>query len=50
MINAVPLRSSGGLLNANKKEIPSTEPGIIKGNMVMVSRALLRVLFLRTVR
>ena len=50
MIRAVPLKTIGGLLKANRKEIPSTDPGIMKGNMVTVSRMLLRRFFFRTLR
>ena len=40
MISAVPVRIIGDLLNAKTKAIPRTEPGMMKGNIVMTSRML----------
>ena len=50
IMRAVPLRRKGFVLNAYKNEIPSTEPGMMYGNMVTVSRILVKNDFFRTVK
>ena len=50
MMSIVPLMTIGGLLNAKRKAMPSTEPGMIKGNIVIVSSALLTAFLLRMLR
>ena len=50
MISAVPVRIIGDLLKAKTKAIPRTEPGMMKGNIVMTSRMLFSVFLFRTER
>ena len=50
MMTAVPLSSRGLLLKAYRKEMPSTDPGMMYGNMVTVSRMPVRKDFFLTVR
>ena len=49
MIRAVPLRTSRPELKPESRAIPKTEPGIIYGNMVSVSRIPVRSEGFRTV-
>ena len=50
MMSIVPLMRIGGLLKAKRKAMPSTEPGMMNGNIVTVSSALLTAFRLRTLR
>ena len=44
-MSAVPVKMTGDLLKAKTKAIPSTDPGMIKGNMVTTSRTLFKAFF-----
>ena len=50
MISAVPERTISPELKLERSAIPRTEPGMMYGNMVRVSRRLVSIDGLRTVR